>query len=390
MAGSDFHHGIRVDEINEGTIPIRTVSTAVIGMLATADDADPDVFPENTPVLITNVNGVLGNAGDKGTLARSLEAISQQTKPYTIVVRVPEGETEEETTSNAIGTSVSGKYTGSKALLASQARFGMKPRILGAPGLDNQAVTNALVSIGQQVRGFVYASCWNCESKEDAVAYRDEFGQRELMLIWPDFQNWDLVANKTADMFATAYALGLRAKIDEQTGWQKTLSNIVVNGPTGISKDVFWDLQDPATDAGYLNQNEVTTLINNGGYRFWGNRTAEKGGYFYFENYTRTAQILADTIAEAHFYFNDKDLHPSLVKDIIESVQSKFDTFKTEKRLLGGSVWFDEKYNSKENLKNGKLVVDYDYTPVPPLENLLFQQRITDRYLLDFSQQVNS
>lgn len=77
----------------------------------------------------------------------------------------------------------------------------MKPRILGAPGLDNQAVTNALVSIGQQVRGFVYASCWNCESKEDAVAYRDEFGQRELMLIWPDFQNWDLVANKTADMF---------------------------------------------------------------------------------------------------------------------------------------------------------------------------------------------
>ena len=75
MAGSDFHHGIRVDEINEGTIPIRTVSTAVIGMLATADDADPDVFPENTPVLITNVNGVLGNAGDKGTLARSLEAI---------------------------------------------------------------------------------------------------------------------------------------------------------------------------------------------------------------------------------------------------------------------------------------------------------------------------
>ena len=100
MAGSDFHHGIRVDEINEGTIPIRTVSTAVIGMLATADDADPDVFPENTPVLITNVNGVLGNAGDKGTLARSLEAISQQTKPYTIVVRVPEGETEEETTSN--------------------------------------------------------------------------------------------------------------------------------------------------------------------------------------------------------------------------------------------------------------------------------------------------
>ena len=39
-------------------------------------------------------------------------------------------------------------------------------------------------------------------------------------------------------------------------------------------------------------------------------------------------------------------------------------------------------------LKDGKLYIDYDYTPVPPLENLLFQQRITDRYLADFAASV--
>jgi phage tail sheath protein FI len=27
----DYHHGVRVIEINEGTRPIRTVSTAVVG-----------------------------------------------------------------------------------------------------------------------------------------------------------------------------------------------------------------------------------------------------------------------------------------------------------------------------------------------------------------------
>ncbi|MXC54299.1 phage tail protein, partial [Escherichia coli] len=28
---------------------------------------------------------------------------------------------------------------------------------------------------------------------------------------------------------------------------------------------------------------------------------------------------------------------------------------------------------------------DYDYTPVPPLENLMLRQRITDQYLVNFA-----
>ncbi|AIY42997.1 Phage tail sheath monomer [Collimonas arenae] len=388
---TDYHHGVRVIEKNEGTRPIRTISTAVIGLIATAEDADPAVFPLDTPVLLTNVIAAAGKAGKKGTLRRVLDAIGTQTKPFTIVVRVAEGKDEAETTSNVIGTTTaSGKYTGIKALLAAQSRLGVKPRILGAPGLDTKPVTNALVSVAQQMRSFVYAAAHGCMTKEDAVLYRKDFGQRELMLIWPDFVNWDTATNAEASMSAVAYALGLRAKLDEEIGWHKTLSNMVVNGPTGISSDVFWDLQDPASDAGYLNSKEVTTLINSGGFRFWGSRTCETPEFFYFENYTRTAQVLADTIAEAHMSYADKPLHASLVKDLVESINAKFRDLVKQGYLIGGSAWCDEQFNSKENLKDGKLTIDYDYTPVPPLENLMFQQRITDRYLADFVAQVNS
>ena len=38
--------------------------------------------------------------------------------------------------------------------------------------------------------------------------------------------------------------------------------------------------------------------------------------------------------------------------------------------------------NDKDTLKAGKLTIDYDYTPVPPLENLMLRQRITDQYLV--------
>ncbi|CHG51762.1 major tail sheath protein [Salmonella enterica subsp. enterica serovar Typhi] len=51
----------------------------------------------------------------------------------TVVVRVAQGETEAETTSNIIGGVTSdGKKTGMKALLSAQSQLGVKPRILGS------------------------------------------------------------------------------------------------------------------------------------------------------------------------------------------------------------------------------------------------------------------
>ncbi|MGW7235467.1 phage tail sheath protein [Pseudomonas fulva] len=390
MAG-EYHHGVRVLEINEGTRPIRTVSTAVVGVVCTAEDADPAMFPLNTPVLLTNVQSAIAKAGTKGTLAPTLQAIADQTKPLTIVVRVATGTTAAETTSNIIGgTNASGKYTGMKALLAAQSQLKVKPRILGVPGLDSLPVATALVSIAQQLRGFAYLSAYGCKTKEEATAYRENFGAREAMVIWPDFLQWSTATNATVTAPAVARALGLRAKLDQEVGWHKTLSNIPVDGVTGISADVFWDLQNPATDANYLNGNEVTTLINESGFRFWGSRTCTDDPLFAFENYTRTAQVLADSIADAHLWAMDKPMHSSLVRDILEGINAKFRELVAGGYILGGSAWYDEEANSATTLKEGKLFIDYDYTPVPPLEDLTLRQRITDRYLANFASSINS
>ncbi|WP_421865152.1 phage tail sheath protein [Motiliproteus sp.] len=387
---ADYHHGVRVIEINEGTRPIRTVSTSVVGLVATADDADATYFPLDKPVLITNVLEALGKAGTTGTLAKALDAIADQTKPVCVVVRVAEGVDEAATNTNVIGeVTAGGQYTGLKALLAAEAQVGVKPRILGCPGLDTLPVATELAGIAQSLRGFAYISAWGAATKEDAVTYRDNFSQRELMVIWPDFVGWDTVANAESTFWATARALGLRAKIDQQTGWHKTLSNVGVNGVTGLSQDVDWDLQNPGTAAGHLNENEVTTVINKQGFRFWGSRTCSDDPLFAFENYTRTAQVLADTIAEAHLWAIDKPMHPSLARDIIEGVNAKFRELRAKGYIIDGKAWFDDTVNSKDTQKAGKLYIDYDYTPVPPLENLMFQQRITDRYLVDFAAQVN-
>ena len=286
----DYHHGVEVIEINDGTRTISTVSTAIIGMVCTASDADAKTFPFNEPVLITSVQTAIGKAGKKGTLAKSLQAIADQCKPVIVVVRVPEGTedpddpeaAQKETISNIIGTTdENGKYTGLKALLTA-----------------------------------------------------------------------------------------------------KTV--------TGVSASVSWDLQEQATDANLLNQAGVTTLIRNDGFKFWGNRTCSDDPLFVFENYTRTAQVLADTMAEAHAWAMDKPVSATLIRDIVAGINAKFRELKNNGYIVDGSCWYDPESNTVESLKAGKLYIDYDYTPVPPLENLTLRQRITDTYLADLSESVNS
>ncbi|EOI1369356.1 phage tail sheath protein [Serratia marcescens] len=387
---SDYHHGVRVVEINDGTRVISTVSTAIVGMVCTAEDADASVFPLDTPVLITDVLAASGKAGKKGTLAASLRAIAEQAKPVTVVVRVATGKDAAETTSNIIGgANAEGRYTGMKALLSAQAELGVKPRILGVPGLDNQEVATALAAICQQLRAFGYISAHGCKTVQEAIKYRDNFSQRELMLIWPDFVSWNTTANQSDIAYATARALGLRAKIDTETGWHKTLSNVGVNGVTGITASVFWDLQAPGTDADLLNEACVTTLIRKDGFKFWGSRTCSDDPLFMFENYTRTAQVLADTMAEAHLWAVDRPVTPTLVRDMIDGINAKFRELKSAGLIIDGNCWYDESANTKETLKAGKLFIDYDYTPVPPLEDLTLRQRITDRYLANLAASVN-
>lgn len=232
MAADAYHHGARVLELNDGTRPIQTISTSIIGMVCTSSDADKTLFPADKPVLLTDVQGKLGKAGNKGTLAPALQAIADQSNPVVVVVRVDEATASSGSTTeaNVIGkVTDSGMRTGIKALLSAEADLNVKPRIIGAPGLDSQAVTNELAITAQKLRAFAYARA-NAKTKEEAVTYRGGFGQRELMLLWPDFTGWDATTQKAKEASTVARALGLRAKIDNDIGWHKTISNVPVDG----------------------------------------------------------------------------------------------------------------------------------------------------------------
>ncbi|RYH50450.1 phage tail protein, partial [Escherichia coli] len=71
--------------------------------------------------------------------------------------------------------------------------------------------------------------------------------------------------------------------------------------------------------------------------------------------YTRTAQVLADTMAEAHMWAIDKPITATLIRDIIDGINAKLRELKNNGYIVDGTCWFSEEANDAETLKAGKL-----------------------------------
>lgn len=392
-------HGLTITESSGSRRAVSEASLSTIGFVATSavapyDGGDADaiaanaasvaaldaLFPINEPVLITNITQALSAAGDLGTLKPTLQAIADQTTPIMVIVRVAPDDDPAIEESNVLGDVVDGLYTGVQALLNAESRTGQRPRILGAPALDTPAINQSLIVIAQRLRAFPYFAP-DGDNVSDNIVDRGNYGQREGMLIWP---NWD----NDFDGDAVARAMGLRARLDEELGWHYSLSNHAVNGVTGISKDITFDLLDPSTDAGLLNDNQITTLVRNNGFRYWGNRTPSDLPEFAFEVAVRTSHALQEIIAEVMQPFMDNPINVSLIKDILETINAKFRQLVLDERIVGAQAFFDADDNEPSALSQGRPKFRLEYTPAAPMENPQIDLIITDFYYSGFADQL--
>lgn len=324
-----------------------------------------EAFPLGKRTLVTDVRSAIAKAGTSGTLLPSLKAIADICNPIVVVVRVDVDEEDQDELVNA----------GIILLLGAKAEFGVHPKILGAPDLDSEDVAAQLALTARMFRARTYAKCHG-NTYAEAQAYRQNFGARELTLIWPNWKN-------AFGGDAVARALALRARTTMEIGWHRSISNINVDGVTGIEKDLFFDISTPDNDVALLNEADIVTMIRNDGYRYWGNATCSDEPLFRFETTVLTAQALQDEIANGLLWAIDKPLTAVLIKDILETINARFRILVSQGKLIGARAWYDDALNPSVNSAAGKLVIDYDYTPCAPLDGLELNQRITDRYYVN-------
>lgn len=153
MAVDQFLHGVEVIDIDTGARVITTVRASIIGIVGTAPDADAAAFPLNTPVLIAGSlreAALLDMTGSgEGTLPSAVDTILDQTGAMIVVVRVEEGETDNETLANVLGgvDANTGQYEGVHAFLAAESILGFAPRILIAPNFTHTRTTGGVITL---------------------------------------------------------------------------------------------------------------------------------------------------------------------------------------------------------------------------------------------------
>lgn len=172
-----YHHGITAHELTQGIMPMQNANMSTIGLIVTADDANSEMYPANTPVLLTGITQAnIDNAGTQGTLKACLITMREIVNPTIIVLRVTD-------TANVEVL---------EELLNCQTRLGISPKLLGAPEIDTPSMVKKMVTIAKRRRAFVYASPRREDGtlitdKSEIVAYRNQFGDRELMIIDGEF-----------------------------------------------------------------------------------------------------------------------------------------------------------------------------------------------------------
>ncbi|WP_341822294.1 phage tail sheath subtilisin-like domain-containing protein [Wolbachia endosymbiont (group A) of Clivina fossor] len=381
-----FLHGVNVIEVTSGARAVRTAKSSVIGVIGTAPDADEQKFPLSSPVLIAGSLKEAAKLGKKGTLPFAVNGIFSQVGATVVVIRVKDADQEEETLKNIIGgvDEETGEYEGIQAFLSSESIVHVAPRILIAPQFTHQLssegsvnpVVSALIPIAEKLRAIIVADGPNTND-EEAIRWRKSVGSSRVYVVDP----WVRVF-EGEEKPPSPFVAGLIAKIDSEQGFWHSPSNQEINGIVGTSRAIDFTLGDTSCRANYLNENEVTTIIHQNGYRLWGNRTCSNDERWAFLSVRRTADLINDSLLRAHLWAVDRNITKTYIDDVIEGVNSYLASLKAQGAIISGKCYATPELNTPANIASGKVYFDFEFTPPYPAEQITFRSHLVNNQIL--------
>ena len=413
-----FINGVRTKRTISTKTTTSGVDYSVIGLVGTApiQTVEEENRTINKPVLVTNKEeGVkyFGNAiaGENYTIPDALEAIYNQVDSAKVIVInvfdptthtatvTTEEENENEITTTAPSPSavtandikgeikIDGTRTGIEALYNAQVECKYKPKILIAPYYSSQkAVGNALETIANKFKARAYTDPQSGLTRAQAISERGENGTSTASIfdakvehLYPNVKVYNTKTEEYEIRPISPYAAGVRVATNSEHGLHYSIGNQKINGIDGLETPIYFDLQDENSDSNLLNAQGYTTVIYDGGYRFWGNRNSsfpDNENVNSFSNVEDVADYIDESIALGSRQFMSGPINQSTIDDIVNYGLSFMGNLKEKKWLIGYDCWFDPKKNDYQNLAAGKLKITRKFLVPTPLEELEYESDI--------------
>ncbi|MGH0004061.1 phage tail sheath subtilisin-like domain-containing protein [Pseudovibrio ascidiaceicola] len=377
---ANFFHGVEIVTLTVGPRVVRISRTGVIGIVGTAPAADADAFPLNEPVLINGSLSGLSALGKTGTLPLHLKAMTDQSAPVIMVVRVEEGADEAATLANVQGSAA--EKTGVHALKKCGTKYGYQPFLLCAPGFTHQrdaaknAIANELVLVADNLRGFAFVDLPTDFAA--AQTYRGDFGSKRIY----GHSGRHLISfeGETVPVYASAVICGHIARVHNDFGWWFSPSNHEMN-ILGVEEPVYYSDTDPASEANLFNEKDIACTIRDDGYRLWGNTSFSSDRQFSFLSIAITHDVLFGALKQAIKEQVDRPIVNSWAEDIAETANVFFRFWKSREAIIDANCAISDELTIGTQIQEGNTYFNIDWAGAYPAQRIQMQTAINNGYL---------
>jgi len=300
------------------------------------------------------------------------------------------------TPADIIGTvNAAGVRTGLKALRDTYNTMGFFAKQIIAPGFCTQnSVAVEMIAMGEALDALALIDAPVGTTFAQAIAGRGPSGainfntsSEHAVLCYPHLKVYDTATNAERLEPYSQRLAGVIAARDIEKGFWWSPSNTEILGITGVERALSAMIDDPNSEVNALNEAGIVTVFNSfgTGLRVWGNRSAAFPTVTHMKNFInvrRTGDVINESIRYFSLQYIDQPISQALIDSLVDSCNAYGRKLIGDGALLGFSAWFDPARNEQTDLAAGHLLINYKYTPPPPLERLTFETEITSEYLV--------
>ena len=376
------------------------VTSNVITNLLAGIPAGAEVLITYTATLVSGTDFTV--SADTGTLSRV--TTGKIFKNATVVASYTRVSASSITASDIIGTNAGGTKTGAEQIadIPSTLNIDLGNGILIAPNWTHQLVVgggyntviNKLLNLANTCGTMVISDTPNT-TKEDAITWKlNNISPRVIAvgLGW----NKSTINGASVTRPSAALVAGLIAGLDNQAGGVAlSPSNRVIKGIEALLKPVSFNIsvfadEGSASDANYLNENGVCTIINSNGFRFWGNyTTSDLGDQSRFINVKRVIDYLGRVIPKSLVSFIDLNISTGYLDVVTEHLNAEINKLIGQGILLSGEAWpASADINTPEELLAGNVYFNIRVSIASPAQTINITTRVTNGYLTSFTEAI--
>ena len=277
---ANFLHGVETVELTKGTTTVRTVKTAIIGLVGTApiNDVDAEYKSINEPILITKEEDAtlyFGKHKAGFTIPQALKAIFDQGAGTIMVVNVFDPSVHESPEDvelkDIVGSveTLTGKRTGLRAFEDSYSLFGFYPKTIIAPVYsEDQVIVDEINKVCKKIRAIGIVDAPVGTTVQDAIKGRGtskinfNINSDRVVLCYPHIKVYDYDAQEIKLEPLSQRLAGVIAVKDNEKGYHWSPSNTVIQGVLGTEKNLTSMINDPQSEVNLLNEAGILTVFN--------------------------------------------------------------------------------------------------------------------------------